>query len=142
MLEEDPPIVRAAGGMVWRKTSPGGVEVVVVHRPKYDDWTFPKGKREMGEDDETCALREVEEETGLRCSLGPELPPASYTDHRGRPKKVRYWTMSVIDESVIVEPEFAPNAEVDELRWCDRDQAAALLSYDVDQAVLASFFPV
>lgn len=140
MLEDDPSIVRAAGGMVWRRVS-DGVAVVVVHRPKYDDWTFPKGKREMGEDDETCALREVEEETGMRCSLGRELPPASYTDHQGRPKKVRYWTMSVIGEPVIDEPVFAPNAEVDELRWCDRDQAAALLSYDVDQAVLASFFP-
>ena len=60
-------------------------EVLVVHRPAYDDWTFPKGKVERGETDEDCAVREVEEETGLRCTLGRELPSTEYKDAKGRP---------------------------------------------------------
>ena len=84
-------VVRAAGGVVTRGEPP---EVLVVHRPRYDDWSFPKGKAEPGERDEDCALREVEEETGLRCELREELPSTSYTDARGRPKRVRYWLMT------------------------------------------------
>ncbi len=121
--------------MVWRQSPSAGVEVAVVHRPKYDDWSLPKGKCDPGEADEACALREVEEETGFRCRLGPELAAASYIDRKGRPKRVRYWTMTRFDED-----DFVPNAEVDEMRWCDQDQAGALLSYDVDRRVLASFW--
>src|SRR3954470_18054454 len=102
------PLVRAAGGVVRQET-----RILLVHRPRYDDWTFPKGKAEVGETDEHCALREVCEETGLRCLLVSELPSTTYTDSRGRPKRVRYWLM---------EPEggaFAPSREVDEVRWCE-----------------------
>ena len=81
-------VVRAAGGIVARDG-----RLLLVHRPKYDDWTFPKGKAEPGESDEACAVREVEEETGLRCELGAELPSTHYTDSRGRPKRVRWWRM-------------------------------------------------
>jgi len=120
------PVVRAAGGVVVRP----GPEVLVVHRPKYDDWTFPKGKAEPDETDEECALREVEEETGFLCRLEEELPPTRYRDSRGRPKVVRWWRMSV-DRG-----EFEPNREVDEIRWLRPDAAAALLSYERDLPLL------
>ena len=67
--------------------------VVVVHRPEYDDWSFPKGKADPGESDEDCALREIEEETGLRCELGEELTTTRHRDTKGRPKRVRWWLM-------------------------------------------------
>lgn len=121
--------VRAAGGVVWRP-APGGREVLVVHRPKYDDWTFPKGKADPGEDDLDCARREVTEETGLTCRTGAEVASTSYIDHQGRPKRVRYWSMEVVGGA------FAPNREVDEVRWLARPAAAALLSYDRDRALL------
>ncbi|HEV2810657.1 MAG TPA: NUDIX hydrolase [Acidimicrobiales bacterium] len=130
------PVVRAAGGMVWRNGMGSGVEVVVVHRPKYDDWSLPKGKCDPGESDEACALREVEEETGFRVRLGAELSPASYVDRKGRPKRVRYWTMTLAGDD-----DFVSNDEVDEIRWCTPAEAAELLSYDVDRRVLASFVP-
>jgi 8-oxo-dGTP diphosphatase len=107
--------------------------VPVVHRPKYDDWSFPKGKLEAGETDEECALREVEEETGFRCAMGPELTSTSYVDRKGRPKEVRYWVMTVEDGS------FTPTDEVDELRWVTAAQARFLLSYDRDRVVLDAF---
>lgn len=127
------PLIRAAGGIVWRTASSGEVEVLVVHRPKYDDWTFPKGKNEPGEDDATCAIREVEEETGFRCNLGPELTSTSYVDRKGRPKEVRYWVMTIEDGA------FAPTDEVDELRWVTESQARWLLSYERDRDVLDAF---
>ncbi|MBA3243696.1 MAG: NUDIX hydrolase [Actinobacteria bacterium] len=128
-------VVRAAGGLVVR---PGpevsGSEVLLVHRPKYDDWTLPKGKANPGEPDEACALREVEEETGRRCVPGAELATTRYTDSRGRPKAVRYWLMSV--ES----GEFVPNREVDEIAWLDVEAAAERLSYERDLPLLAGLF--
>jgi 8-oxo-dGTP pyrophosphatase MutT (NUDIX family) len=120
-------IVRAAGGLVYRDG-----RVLLVHRPKYDDWTFPKGKADEGESDEDCALREVEEETGYRCSLERELVSTSYTDSHGRPKVVRYWLMN---------PEgggFEPTREVDQIAWLRLEEAAARLTYDRDREVLSS----
>ena len=110
--------------------TPGGAEVLLVHRPRYDDWTFPKGKCGRREPDGACALREVEEETGLRCRLGRELASTSYTDGRGRPKLVRYWVMEPLGG------EFAAGDEVDAVRWVDADTARALLSYGRDAEVL------
>ena len=104
--------VEAAGGAVVRD----GL-VAIVHRPRYDDWTLPKGKLDRGESFEEAALREVEEETGLRCRLGRELPSTSYTDHKGREKRVRYWLMEAEGG------EFIPNDETDELRWLEPDEA-------------------
>lgn len=130
--EHDSFEVEAAGGVVWRPHG-RGCQVAVVHRPKYDDWTLPKGKLEPGELAEQAALREVEEETGLVCRLGDELLPVSYLDHQGRRKRVRYWAMTVERGA------FEPNAEVDELRWVDLDAAVDQLTYPQDRAVLASF---
>jgi 8-oxo-dGTP diphosphatase len=108
------------------------IEVLLVHRPRYDDWTLPKGKLLPGESDEEAALREVEEETGLRCELGSELATTEYVDSRGRPKIVRYWAMHPVSGL------FRPHDEVDEVRWLPLDRARALLSYERDHAVLAA----
>jgi 8-oxo-dGTP pyrophosphatase MutT (NUDIX family) len=115
-VDPDSAEVRASGGVVWRRGE-DGVEVLVVHRPRYDDWSLPK-----------AAVREVEEETGLRCALGPELPPVSYRDNKDRPKVVRYWLMEATSGS----PGFAANHEVDELRWLPAAEAPAALSYAHD----------
>lgn len=123
-------LVRAAGGLVWRTRDGGEPEVLLVHRPKYDDWTLPKGKCDDGESDEACALREVAEETSLRCELGASLGSTEYIDRRGRPKRVRYWTMTPVDG------DFEVNDEVDEIRWLVADEARALLSYDRDRDIV------
>jgi 8-oxo-dGTP diphosphatase len=126
-------LVRAAGGVVWRTAADGEIEVLVVHRPKYDDWSLPKGKCEVDETDEQCAVREVEEETGLRCVPGHQLASSAYVDRKQRNKLVRYWEMTVAGG------EFEANDEVDELRWLRAADARALLSYDRDAVVLDSF---
>jgi 8-oxo-dGTP pyrophosphatase MutT (NUDIX family) len=135
-------VVRAAGGVVTRPAPDGSVEVLVVHRPRYDDWSLPKGKAEPGEADEDTARREVEEETGFRCDLGAELPTVHYVDRRGRPKQVRFWRMTVIsgdsDFGPDAEPAFVPNEEVDARRWISPTAAATLLSYDADRRLVAS----
>ena len=118
--------VRAAGGVVVRDG-----RIAVIHRPKYDDWTLPKGKLDPGESWEEAALREVEEETGFSCRLGREVGSFEYSDSRGRPKLARFWEMEV-DSG-----EFRPNREVDELRWLGPDEAIALLSYERDRRLLA-----
>jgi 8-oxo-dGTP diphosphatase len=124
--------VEAAGGLVWRRGDGGGVEVLVVHRPKYDDWTLPKGKLDRGETHKEAAAREVLEETGFQTRLGAELATTRYRDRHGRPKRVRYWAMEVDGG------EFAPNREVDEVRWVDVATAATVLSYPRDSRVLES----
>lgn len=130
-------VVRAAGGVVWRTGADGAAEVLLVHRPRYDDWSFPKGKNDPGEADDCCAVREVEEETGIVATVGPELPSVTYRDHRGRPKVVRYWAMAVADDRG-----FAPGDEVDELAWLGVAAAAPRLSYQHDRAVLEAFAEV
>jgi 8-oxo-dGTP diphosphatase len=125
-VEPEAAEVKASGGVVWRRGE-RGVEVVVVHRPRYDDWSLPKGKLDRGEGWEQAALREVEEEVGLRCRLGDELPPVGYTDHKGRAKVVRYWLMEPEGD-----PAFEPNEEVDEMRWLTPGEAAGTLSYPHD----------
>lgn len=122
-------LLRAAGAVVWRgaESSP---EVAVIHRPAYDDWTFPKGKLKTGEHVIAAALREVHEETGMTIALGRALPPVHYIS-RGRLKRVDYWTgRAVADDG------FTPNEEVDELRWLPLAEARALLTYEWDVGLL------
>lgn len=130
---DNPAEIRAAGGVVWSRGDDGAPKILLVHRPRYDDWSLPKGKALAGETDLDCALREVEEETGLRCTPGEELSPTLYQDRFGRPKRVRYWAM---------EPRagrFAPQDEVDEVRWEYPGDAAGILTYPRDAEVVASF---
>jgi 8-oxo-dGTP pyrophosphatase MutT (NUDIX family) len=119
-------VVRAAGGLVVRD----GL-VLLVHRPKYDDWTFPKGKAEGGESNEACSLREVREETGYSCELVSPAGVTEYVDSKGRPKVVHWYVMRPLAG------EFEPTDEVDELRWELPAEAAGLLSYDRDLPLLA-----
>ena len=119
--------IEAAGGVVVRDG-----HVALIHRPRYDDWTLPKGKLDPGESFEDAAEREVEEETGLRAHLVRELPATTYKVN-GRPKIVRYWLMEVDDDAP-----FVPNDETDELRWVPLDEAPRLLSYERDCDVLAA----
>jgi 8-oxo-dGTP diphosphatase len=121
---------KAAGGVIVRQTATGKTQVLLVHRPHRQDWTFPKGKVEPDETDEACALREVEEETGLRCALGEELLTISYVDHKDRLKVARYWVMRAIGGKA------APHNEVDAVRWLSVAAAARTLTYERDLALL------
>ena len=122
--------VRAAGGVVLRRED-GRALTALVHRPRYDDWTFPKGKLHEGESFLEAATREVLEETGLSPTVGAELPPSRYEDQHGAPKVVRYWSMEVLDGH-----ELRPTQEVDDARWLPVDEARAMLTYDRDRVVL------
>jgi 8-oxo-dGTP diphosphatase len=115
---------------VVQRAGQAGPEVALVHRPRYDDWTFPKGKLLQGESDEAGALREVEEETGLRCDLGPFIGTRRYRDRHGRDKVVRYWHMTPVDGA------FRPSDEVDRLEWLPIEAARERLSYPRDRELL------
>jgi 8-oxo-dGTP diphosphatase len=123
-------VVQAAGGLVIRRRG-DVLEIVVVHRPVHQDWSFPKGKLEEGETFETAALREVHEETGLVCRLLRFLGHTDYIDRKGRPKAVAYWVMAA--EGGV----FAENDEVDEVRWAPLAEAQHLLSYERDRELLS-----
>ena len=128
-IDRETAEVKAGGVLVVRPGESGHI-VALVHRPRYDDWSFPKGKLDRGESFEDGALREVEEEIGLRCRLGNELSPVTYRDPKGRSKVVRYWLMEPI------EGEFVPSHEVDEMRWLPVADAEELLSYEHDRELL------
>ena len=123
-------VIQAAGGLVVRRHAEG-LEILVVHRPVHEDWSFPKGKLEQGESLEDAALREVHEETGMSCRLLRFIGHTHYLDRKGRPKAVAYWVMSA--ES----GRFTPNDEVDESRWLGLERAAGLLSYERDEELIA-----
>ncbi len=116
-------MIRAAGGVVVR-----GGRVLLVHRPRYDDWSLPKGKLEVGETWEQAAVREVAEETGLRAEITGEAGRTEY-ESRGEPKEVRYFRMTAVGE---------PQAqnEVDAVRWLPPADAAALLTYEADRGLV------
>ncbi|MGN0064477.1 MAG: NUDIX domain-containing protein [Nocardioides sp.] len=134
MLSRD---VLAAGAVVVRAK---GTQVLLVHRPKYDDWSFPKGKLDPGEHVTTAAVREVLEEAGVEVRLGRPLPQQRYGLGNGRQKVVHYWVGHPL--SGHDEVDFVPNAEVDEVRWLGWDEAEALLSYRRDRTILAAARPV
>ncbi len=120
---------------MWRLED-GEVRVAVVHRPRYDDWTLPKGKLDEGEDELGAAVREIREETGARVEVGHDLGAVDYVvskDGRTRPKRVRYWALRWVDGS------FRPGEEVDELRWLPVADAAGVLTYARDRQVLTRF---
>jgi 8-oxo-dGTP diphosphatase len=121
-------LIKAAGVVLWRERA-DGLELALVHRPKYDDWSFPKGKLEPGEKHREAALREAREETGLTVVLGRRLPTQHYLV-RDRIKRVRYWSATVLAGG------FVPNREVDALRWLPVAEARAGLSYEHDRGLV------
>ena len=125
-------VIHAAGAVLWRARA-GGIETALVHRPRYDDWSIPKGKSEPGEHVLLTAVREVEEETGVRAALGRRLATQTYLVE-GQPKQVEYWAA----RPVSAEP-FTPGDEVDDLAWLPLPAARERLSYPRDVSVLDSF---
>lgn len=139
MSDEANP-VRANGCVVWRSGRDAtsietGVEFLVVHRPRYDDWSFAKGKLDPGETDEECAERELLEETGMRARRADELTAVRYIDHKGRPKLVRYWLAERIPANE-GGGDFVANDEVDEIAWLDAAATRERLSYDHDRMLV------
>jgi 8-oxo-dGTP diphosphatase len=130
------PELRAAGGVLWRRDPSGATTIALVHRPRYDDWSLPKGKLDSGEHSVTAARREVLEETGITPILGRRLVcteyPVSVKEKIVR-KVVDYWAMRA------TEGEFTPNDEVDDLRWLSVEKATEAVSYRHDRAVLSAF---
>jgi 8-oxo-dGTP diphosphatase len=123
-------VMRAAGGVVVRRSRAGETEIAVIHRPQYDDWTLPKGKIEPDETPEDCALREVREETGLRCGLVRPLGCTAYVDRRGRDKIACYWIMDVRGGR------FKPGIEVDKMAWLPVADAVRRLTYRHDKLLV------
>lgn len=133
MASGTPAPVRAAGCVVWRYGS-DELEVLVVHRPRWDDWSFPKGKFDPGEAPIAAAAREVEEETGLRVRLGPRLRDDHYTISSGQPKVVSYWVAQPPRNADITR--YEPNAEIDKVEWLSLSGAGRTLSYRRDIELL------
>ncbi|HEX4214840.1 MAG TPA: NUDIX hydrolase [Candidatus Dormibacteraeota bacterium] len=123
--------VRAAGGVVCRAGPGGLLEVAIIHRPTRDDWSLPKGKLEPGEEPLDAALREVEEETGMRCDLLEPVGETSYVDRKGRDKTVLYWLMRPVSGT------FEPGDEVDVLRWLTPEEALVVMSYEQDRELIS-----
>ncbi|KUO20646.1 DNA mismatch repair protein MutT [Streptomyces dysideae] len=123
-------VVRAAGCVLWRRSAVGRIELALVYRPKWDDWSWPKGKLKRGETAREAALREVREETGYTCRLGKELPSARYSDAQGKPKQVSYWAAQATGGA------FEPNEEVSDLVWLTPDEARERLTHERDRALI------
>jgi 8-oxo-dGTP diphosphatase len=123
--------IHAAGGILWKQTTSGS-RIALVHRPRYNDWTLPKGKLKPGEDWLAAALREVEEETGCIAEPVSFAGTIRYAI-RNRPKEVRYWHMKLIKEG-----EFLPNDEIDRFSWLSIERAIELLNYERERDLLKS----
>ncbi|MFG2329780.1 NUDIX hydrolase [Streptomyces sp. NPDC048604] len=126
-----PTPILAAGCVLWRRSpyGDGELEIAVVYRPKWSDWSHPKGKQKRGEDARHCAVREVLEETGMTCDLGTELPTSHY-QVEGRPKEVRYWAAEAAGGS------FRPSREVSRMLWLSPEAARARLTRERDRALV------
>ena len=126
-------IILAAGALVWRKSKEKKIEIAVIHRPKYNDWTIPKGKVELNESSIACAYREVIEETSLETEFAMYLGEVKYQSLDG-PKQVSFWSAQVVKENT-----FTPNSEVDEIKWVEAAKAAKFLSLESDKEILSKF---
>ncbi|MET9384708.1 NUDIX hydrolase [Streptomyces sp. NPDC002928] len=131
MTDINDDTVQAAGCVLWRRSPAGNLELALVYRPKWADWSWPKGKLKRGETFEEAAHREVLEETGYTCRLGTGLPSALYIDHQGRLKEVRYWAAEATGGA------FEPNDEVSDLLWLTPDEARERLTYERDQDLIS-----
>ena len=128
--------ILAAGAVLWCKSEKKKIEVLIIHRPKYDDWTFPKGKAEIGEPLIACAYREVLEETNIETAFGPYLGEVEYLTNDGK-KKVSFWSAKVVKEK-----DFKPNAEVDQLKWVEVTKVKEMLTLDTDRKILEQFLQI
>ncbi|MCX4881845.1 NUDIX hydrolase [Streptomyces sp. NBC_00847] len=126
------PEVRAAGCVLWRRSSARQLELALVYRPRWADWSWPKGKLKQGETYEAAAHREVLEETGHTCRLGAALPAALYVDHQSRFKEVRYWAAEATGGA------FTPNDEVSDLVWLTPDEAGERVTHERDRDLISA----
>lgn len=134
---DEAPEVRAAGCALWRPSrGPDGIDVALVHRPKWQDWSLPKGKLQRDESEREAAVREVLEETGMVCELGPELATLRYPDAQGRSKTVRYWAAEATSGA------FFPNREVSLLLWLPPEDACARVTREQDAELIRALVGV
>ena len=127
-------MIRAAGALLWRDNSDLSLEVALIHRTRYDDWSLPKGKLEMGETALQCAYREVQEETGIRATFTRQLGTVEY-EESGQEKRVKYWAA----HCALTNSEFVPNEEVDQMRWLSPSQALEQATHDSDKSIIEKF---
>ena len=127
-------MIRAAGALLWRDNSDLSLEVALIHRPRYDDWSLPKGKLEMGETALQCAYREVHEETGIRATFTRQLGTVEY-EESGQEKRVKYWAA----HCALTNSEFVPNEEVDQLKWLSPNQALEQATHNSDKSIIEKF---
>jgi 8-oxo-dGTP diphosphatase len=127
-------MIRAAGALLWRDNSDLSLEVALIHRPRYDDWSLPKGKLEMGETALQCAYREVQEETGIRATFTRQLGTVEY-EESGQEKRVKYWAA----HCALTNSEFVPNEEVDQLKWLSPNQALEQATHNSDKSIIEKF---
>ena len=125
-------MIRAAGALLWRENSELKIEIALIHRPRYDDWSLPKGKIEEGESSLRCAFREVIEETGITPQFGLELGSVEYKEPAGL-KRVKYWAAKALTD------EFLPNEEVDEIAWLNPEDALTRATHESDRTIIESF---
>jgi 8-oxo-dGTP diphosphatase len=127
-------MIRAAGALLWRDNSDLSIEVALIHRPRYQDWSLPKGKLEMGETALQCAYREVQEETGIRATFTRQLGTVEY-EESGQEKRVKYWAA----HCALTNSEFVPNEEVDQLKWLSPNQALEQATHNSDKSIIEKF---
>lgn len=125
-------MIRAAGALLWRESSELKIEIALIHRPRYDDWSLPKGKIEEGESSLRCAFREVLEETGITPQFGRELGSVEYKEPAGL-KRVKYWAAKALTD------EFLPNEEVDEIKWLNPEDALSVATHESDRSIIENF---
>jgi 8-oxo-dGTP diphosphatase len=131
--EPDAPLIQAAGAVLWRKSDKSKLEIAIIHRPRYDDWSLPKGKVESGESHISAGYREIQEETGYESTFGPEIGSVVYT-LEGAPKEVRYWSAAATVKTGNPNPQ-----EVDEVLWLEPSKAKEKLTNKDDRAIVDFF---